>query len=65
MGDGYFGMIYEATPTNILPMRTRIADSGFAFVILWIHLIICTALFFLGRWIVKLAYRPKPSSQML
>jgi hypothetical protein len=65
MGDGYFGMIYEATPTNILPMRTRIAGPGFAFVILWVHLTICTALFFLCRWMVKLAYRRSVESKVV
>jgi hypothetical protein len=56
IGDGYYGMIYEASSERIVPLRTRLAGAGFVFVILMIYAILCTVLFFLGRYILSLIY---------
>jgi hypothetical protein len=57
IGDGYYGMIYEASSERIAPLRTRLAGPGFIFVILAIYVFLCTVLFFLGRYILRLKYR--------
>lgn len=57
IGDGYYGMIYEASSQRIVPLRTRLAGPGFVFVILSIYVLLCTILFFLGRYILRLTRR--------
>ncbi len=39
LGDGFWGMVYEASPEKIVPLGTRLAGPEFAFVILAIHLV--------------------------
>jgi hypothetical protein len=38
LGDGYCGIVYEATVDGIRPLGTRLAGPGFAVVILGVHL---------------------------
>lgn len=59
IGDGYYGMIYEASSERIVPLRTRLAGAGFVFFILAIYALLCTALFFLGRYILRLKSRSR------
>jgi hypothetical protein len=56
IGDGYYGMIYEASSERIVPLRTRLASPGFVFVILTIYAFLCTVLFLLVRYILNLIY---------
>jgi hypothetical protein len=59
IGDGYYGMIYEASSEGIVPLRTRLAGPDFVFVILAIYVCLCTVLFFLGRYVLKLKDRSR------
>lgn len=43
MGDGYLGLIYEATSDRIIPLRTRLAGPDGAFLILCFDLAMCGA----------------------
>jgi hypothetical protein len=34
LGDGIYGLVYEATSERIVPLRSRLAGPGFAFIVL-------------------------------
>jgi hypothetical protein len=59
IGDGYYGMVYEAGSERIVPLRTRLAGAGFVFIILAIYVSLCTVVFFLGRQLWRLRYRSR------
>lgn len=61
-GDGFCGMVYEARPTWIVPMQTRNANPGAAFVYLRIDMTICCiiwGLVWLATWIMRSQARHK------
>jgi hypothetical protein len=47
MGDGYLGLIYEATPDQIVPLQSRDTGPGGAFLVLFFDLAI-----FGGGWLL-------------
>ena len=40
MGDGYYGIVYEARPHEIIPLGKRLTGAGGAFVTLGVHLLL-------------------------
>lgn len=52
LGDGFWGMVYEANAERVVPLGTRLAGPGFAFIIFVIH-ITCWG----GFWLVVFAFR--------
>lgn len=44
--DGFIGLIYEARPNAILPLRTRAAGPGSSIIILAVHALVCGSLWF-------------------
>lgn len=44
MGDGYYGIVYEAGPNAIVPIGTRLTGPGGAFTILAVHLLLWGAI---------------------
>jgi hypothetical protein len=51
LGDGFWGMVYEANAERVIPVGTRLAGFGFAFIVLGIH-IACWG----GFWLVVFAF---------
>lgn len=39
LGDGIYGVVYEASKEKIVPLRTRLAGPGFAFIVLGIDVV--------------------------
>jgi hypothetical protein len=39
LGDGIYGVVYKASEEKIVPMRTRLAGPGFAFIVLAIDVV--------------------------
>lgn len=52
LGDGFLGMVYEANAERVIPLGTRLAGPGFAFIILGIQMI-CWG----GLWAAVFALR--------
>jgi hypothetical protein len=51
LGNGFWGMVYEANVERVIPVGTRLAGFGFAFIVLGIH-IACWG----GFWLVVFAF---------
>jgi hypothetical protein len=62
MGDGISGLIYEAQPDKIIPLRSRLGGPAGAFVILAANLVLWSggwlSVWFVGRVIRKRRQRP-------
>lgn len=54
LGDGMTGIIYEAGPEEIVPLRLRIAGPAGAFEILAVHLLLWCGVWLLGWFIFHL-----------
>ncbi len=54
LGDGITGMIYEARPDEIVPLRLRLAGPGGAFVMLGVQLLLLGGLWILVWFIRRL-----------
>jgi hypothetical protein len=46
LGDGIYGMIYEASSDKVVPLRSRLAGPGFAFIVLGVDAACWVALWF-------------------
>ncbi len=62
LGDGYYGIVYEATADGINPVGTRLAGPGFAFVVLGIHLV-CWGSLWAAVLILNRFFRPVGAEQ--
>ncbi len=56
LGDGIYGVVYEASNEKIVPLKTRLADPGFAFIVVGIDvagsaLILLVGLLFRRFWL--------------
>ncbi|HEY6306444.1 MAG TPA: hypothetical protein VI488_08330 [Candidatus Angelobacter sp.] len=49
--DGFTGLVYEARPDQIVPLRTRHAGPGSALIILYVHLLVWGTIW-LAVWLV-------------
>jgi hypothetical protein len=54
IGDGISGLIYDAQPDQIVPLRSRLAGPEGAFVILAANLILCGAGWLFLWWVIRL-----------
>jgi hypothetical protein len=53
MGDGITGVIYEATPDEIVPLRSRLAGPLDSIAILIVHLLVWGGLWLLIRLMTR------------
>jgi hypothetical protein len=58
LGDGITGLIYEAGPDAILPIKSRFAGPGGSLIVLGVHLLICSAFWLVAR----IAFRFLPAA---
>ena len=61
MGDGISGLIYEAQPGQIIPLRSRLSGPEGAFVILAANLILWGASWLFLWWVIRLTHRSRHS----
>ena len=52
LGDGISGIVYEARPDEVVPLRSRVTGAGGAFVILAVHALLWGG-FWLLVWVVS------------
>lgn len=53
VGDGMSGMVYEAGPDGIVPLRSRLAGPGSAIVILGVNVLMCAGLWSVASLAVR------------
>lgn len=61
MGDGISGLIYEAQPDQIVPLRSRRAGPAGAFVILAANLVLWGVGWLFLRWVIRFSSRHSPA----
>jgi hypothetical protein len=62
MGDGFWGGVYDATPTTVTPLYRKLADPGFAFVVMGLAMLLNLAIWGIGALIYARVRRWRKSS---
>ncbi len=57
LGDGISGLIYEAGPDSIVPLKSRLAGAGGSFIVLAVHLLIWGSFWLVARIAFRLLMR--------
>lgn len=65
MGDGITGVIYEARPDEIIPLRSRLAGPLSSLAILIVHLPLWGGFYLLASSISRLLMRKRPTATLL